>query len=298
MTAERTAADPVGEAAAVAAAQVARVEDDPAGRLTLLHQLYASHGGGRRRHHLPYRRAAHAFMSWQLRRGLLEPLDSATPGSPWWRVVNAGLLHDTAEARALMAGHGGSPSSDSVRAGQEFIRRPSARRWYRAHNHSVVSAYLAHRDLAEREGRVERFFINLALVRVLYAHALVAAPRLALGPFALVAPPLGDPRLGMTAIFLSLSRVLPATYPIGDDVRRFVDDEHSFGHLLDVGVIQPRIERLYRWSSVELGIPALCDLVAGDVPTYAWSAADDDPDGDLWRPRPSRTARLARAVVR
>ena len=86
--------------------------------------------------------------------------------------------------RALAAGHGGSPSSDSVEAGLDFIRRPSARRWYRAHNHSIVSAYLAHRDLAEQEGRVERFFINLALVRVLYAHALVAAPRLALGPFA------------------------------------------------------------------------------------------------------------------
>jgi hypothetical protein len=32
-----------------------------------------------------------------------------------------------------------------------------------------------------REGRIERFFINLVLVRVLYTHALVAAPRLALG---------------------------------------------------------------------------------------------------------------------
>ena len=37
-------------------------------------------------------------------------------------------------------------------------------------------AYLEHRDLAERENRAERFFINLVLVRLLYAHALVAAP--------------------------------------------------------------------------------------------------------------------------
>jgi hypothetical protein len=102
----------------------------------------------------------------------------------------------------------------------------------------------------------------------------------------------------MTAIFLSLSRVLPATYPVGDDVRRFVDDEHSFGHLVDVGVIQPRVDRLYDWSADELGIPALRDLFSGGVPTYAWAHAEDDPDEDLWRPRPSRTARLARAVVR
>jgi hypothetical protein len=301
MTADSAATDTTattGNAAALAASQVARVADDPEGRLALLHELYASHNGRGRDRHLPYRRAAHAFMSWQLRRGLLEPLDAATPGSPWWRAVNARLLHDTAEARALAAGRAGSPSSHSVAAGLEFMSRPSARRWYRAHNHSIVSAYLAHWNLAEQEGRVERFFINLALVRVLYAHALVAAPRLALGPFAPVAPPLGDPRLGMTAIFLSLSRVLPATYPVGDDVRRFVADEHSFGHLLDVGVIQPRIDRLYQWSADELGIPALRDLVSGGVPTYAWGHADDDPAGDLWRPRPSRTARLARAVVR
>jgi hypothetical protein len=298
MTAESRTAGTTGDAAALAAARVARVADDPAGRLALLHQLYTTHNGRERDRHLPYRRAAHAFMSWQLRRGLLEPLDAPAPGSPWWRAVNARLLCDTAEGRALATGNGGQPSSDSVQAGLEFIRRPSARRWYRAHNHSVVSAYLAHRDLAGQEGRVERFFINLALVRVLYAHALVAAPRLALGPFAAIAPPLGDPRLGMTAIFLSLSRVLPATYPVGDDVRRFVDDEHGFGHLLDVGVIQPRVERLYRWSADELGIPELRDLVAGDVPSYAWSPADDDPEGDLWRPRPSRPARLARALVR
>ena len=298
MAADSTTADTTGDAATLAAAQVARVADDPGGRLALLHELYASHTGRGRDRHLPYRRAAHAFMIWQLRRGLLEPLDAPMPGSPWWRAVNARLLHDTAEARALTAGRGGSPSSDSVEAGLEFVGRPNARNWYRAHNHSIVSAYLTHRDLAEQEGRVERFFINLALVRVLYAHALVAAPRLALGAFAPVAPALGDPRLGMTAIFLSLSRVLPATYPVGDDVRRFVDDEHSFGHLVDVGVIQPRVDRLYDWSADELGIPALRDLFSEGVPTYAWGHAGDDPAGDLWRPRPSRTARLARAVVR
>jgi hypothetical protein len=35
--------------------------------------------------------------------------------------------------------------------------------------------YPAHRDLAEAESAAERFFMNVALTRVLYAHALVAA---------------------------------------------------------------------------------------------------------------------------
>jgi hypothetical protein len=63
----------------------------------------------------------------------------------------------------------------------DFARHPSPRTWYLAHNVTIVTAYLDHRDLAEHENRVERFFINLVLVRVLYAHALVASPRLALG---------------------------------------------------------------------------------------------------------------------
>jgi len=284
MTTDRAA----GPAAALAAARVAAVEDDPAGRLRLLRELYAD-GGDR---HLPFHRAAHAFLGWQVRRGLLNPLTSTRPGSPWWRAVNARLLRDTAEARAL-AGSAARPTSDSVRATLDFIERPSARRWYRAHNHSIVSAYLDHEELAGVEDRVERFFVNLALMRVLYAHALVAAPRLALGVLAPVAPPLGDPRLGMTAIFLSLSRVVPATYPLGDDVHAFIKAEHGFGHLLDVGVIQPRVADLYAWSADELDIPRLRDLVDGDVPVYAWDRAD----ADLWRPPPSRFALVARRLI-
>jgi hypothetical protein len=56
--------------------------------------------------------------------------------------------------------------------------------------------------------------MNVVLCRVLYAHALVAAPRMSLGWLRPLAPVLGDPRLGMTGIFLSLSRVLPDEYPL------------------------------------------------------------------------------------
>ncbi len=57
----------------------------------------------------------------------------------------------------------------------------------------MVAAYLDHRALAEAENEAERFFLNVVLCRVLYAHALVAAPRLSLGPLRPLAPLLGDP---------------------------------------------------------------------------------------------------------
>jgi len=183
----------LGTAAAVAAEQVAVVRDLPQGRLDLLRASYAPLPGAPPMH-LRYRRAALAFMSWQVGRGLLNPLDHERPGSPWWRAVNERLLRDTCEARARLLGHPGPASSPSVAPAVRFAREPSSTTWYRAHNVTVVTAYLDHRALAEREDRVERFFINLVLLRLLYAHALVAAPRLALGWCAPVAPWLGDPR--------------------------------------------------------------------------------------------------------
>jgi hypothetical protein len=275
-----------------AAARVAAVRDRPDARLALMRELYEVPARADRGH-LPYRQAASAFMGWQLRRGLLNPADGATPGSPWWRAINERLLRDGWEARALAFGQPGAPSSPAVAATLEFIRRPSAQRWYRAHNVSVVAAYLENQHLAARESRVERFFINLVLMRVLYAHALVASPRLALGWLALAGRPLGDPRLGMTGIFLSLSRVLPDRYPLGENLAPYLRAEHGIAHLLDVGVIQPRLERLYDWSACELAIPALRRLLDGQTPCYAWPAHDQAP----WHPVPSRPARLARRLL-
>ena len=158
-------------------------------------------------------------MRWQLRRGVLASTEGASSREvPWWRALNEGLLRDTAEARFLVAGETGEPSSPAVDAIIDFIHAPTAAGWYRAHNSSIAHGYLAHRKLAEDEGRVERFFLNVVLLRVLYAHALVAAPRTALGWLGPIAPALGDPRLGTTAIFLSMSRILPDRYPLEDDV--------------------------------------------------------------------------------
>jgi hypothetical protein len=156
---------------------------------------------GRAPQHLPFRRAALSFMRWQAHRGVLNPLDASPPGSVWWRTVNERLLRDGCEAVALVGGLAGEPSSQPVRLWLEFIANPTGRNWYRAHNASIVDAYLEHRDVAEAESSPERFFMNVALVRVLYAHALVGAPRLALGAFAPLGRLLGDPGSGWPVRF-------------------------------------------------------------------------------------------------
>ncbi|MDT5242685.1 MAG: hypothetical protein QOD36_61, partial [Mycobacterium sp.] len=127
---------------------------------------------------------------------------------------------------------------------------------------------------------------------VLYAHALVAAPRLALGWLASVGPILGDPRLSMTGIFLSLSRVLPDRYPLGHEVAAYVAAERKVGQMLDYGLIAPRLQQLYEWSAKELNEPALLGCIRDGNPTYAWSYADRE----VWHP--PRLALPTRAITR
>jgi hypothetical protein len=252
-----------------AEAEVAAVRDDPAGRLALIDRTY--HGPtGRAPRQLPFRRAALSFMRWQANRGLLNPLDASPPGSMWWREVNERLLRDGCEAVGLVGGLTGERSSRAVRLWLEFIARPTGRNWYRAHNASIVDAYLEHQALAEAESAPERFFMNVALGRVLYAHALNAAPRLALGRFAPLGRLVGDPRLGMAGAFLSLGRVLPDRYPLARDVDSYIADEHRLGRILDYAVIVPRLQRVYEWSAEELAEPRLLEFVRAGAPIYAW----------------------------
>ena len=207
--------------------------------------------------------------------------------------MNERLLRDTHEARLRVLGHPGPASSPSVESSVRFAVEPTPTGWYVAHNVTIVSAYLDHTGLAERENRVERFFVNLVLMRLLYAHALVAAPRLALSWLAPTARWLGDPRRAMTGIFLSVSRVLPDVYPLEGQLEEYIANEHTVGRLLDLGVIGPRIDELYRWSAVELQIPELADLVREGVPAYAW----DPDDRQAWSPHATLLVRTMQRVV-
>jgi hypothetical protein len=281
-------------ALASAEAQVAAVRDDPAARLALMARLFRG-PTGRAPRHLPFRRAALSFMRWQAQRGVLNPLGASPPGSVWWRAMNERLLRDGCETIALLGGLAGEPSSRAVRLWLEFGASPTGRNWYRAHNASIVAGYLEHRNLAEAESAAERFFMNVALARVLYAHALAGAPRLALGRLAPLGRLLGDPRLGMAGAFLSLRRVLPNRYPLALDVERYIADEQRLGRMLDYAVIVPRLQCLYEWSAEELAEPRLLALVRDGNPIYAWPFEQRH----VWRtPNMPLAARLLERVTR
>jgi hypothetical protein len=263
-------------AAEDAEARVASVRDDPARRLELAATSWECGLSGRR-FHVRFARAELAFLRSQIGRGVLETPDGPRPGSPWWRAVNERLLRDTTEATLLADGAPGSPSAPSVELWLAFAREPSAASWYRAHNASVVAGYLEHEPLARRELLLERFFLNVALIRVLYAHALSAAPRLALGRLAPLGRFLGDPRRGTVDLFLSVKRVFPDRYPLtGLVLEEVLAAEHRLFRAVDYGVIGARIEALYDFAARSLEEPRVAELLRDGVPAYAWPATERD----------------------
>ena len=279
--------------AAAADRVVAAVRDDPARRLRLAADFYDQRACGRDIR--GYRRAEIAFMRWQIRCGVLSPLDTDQPGSPWWRAVNEGLLRDTVEADLLFNGAPGTPTTAGVGLWLTFLADPTPRTWYRAHNASIVDGYLRHRDLVAEEGPLERFFMDVALLRVLYAQCLLIRPRLALGRLAVLGRLLGDPRRRAADLFLSLQNVLPNVYPLAQTgIDKVLADENYLARVMDYGVIAPRIAHLYRSAADDLNEPRVAQLCTDEFPVYAWPYEQRY----VWRTDRSPIAiALVRAVV-
>ena len=87
--------------------------------------------------------------------------------------------------------------------------------------------------------------MNVALLRVLFTHAMLVRPRLALGPLAALGPLLADPRSRTVRMFLDLGRSFPSEYPVAAPVEEAIRDEHALARLLDYGLIAPRLSALY-----------------------------------------------------
>ncbi len=97
----------------------------------------------------------------------------------------------------------------------------------------------------------------------------------------------------MTGIFLSLSRVLPAEYPLRDGVATYLDIELGFGRLLDYGVIGPRLQQVYEWSAHELDAPGLLECVREGALTYAWPYEERH----VWRAPDSMLVRVVHEML-
>jgi hypothetical protein len=260
----------IEDAAAQALSLVASVRDEPRRRLELAARFYDDRPGRPSVH--SYRRAELAFMRWQATRGVLAPMEGERPGSRWWRAVNEGLLRDAWEADRLIDGAPGTASRPAVTRWLTFLDHPTPLSWYRAHNASIVAGYLEHRTLSQAELPVERFFMDVALGRVVFVHCLLADPRVALGRWVWrLGRLIGDPRWRGADLYLSLRNVLPENYPLLDiTITDVLEGENLLGRVLDYGILLPRTQAMYELAAHDLDEPGLLGFVADGNLVYAW----------------------------
>ncbi|MFO0630215.1 MAG: DUF2071 domain-containing protein [Polyangiales bacterium] len=242
------------------------VLDDPEARLRLREAFY--HRAGTADTH---GRSELDFMRWEIARGVLAPMRAAKPGSPWWRAVNAGVLAHGALALACEE-HGIALSALDLPTAQwvRYLRARTDAAWWRAHNTSILTGYLAHADLARREAWAEQRFMNIVLYRILFAEAMIEGEADALGALGRV---LANPALPTVAFFAQEAELYPTVYPLDAAARaslfhRTHDLVELGGEALDEGFILPHLASLFARAAAWTGVADATSLCRDGLPVY------------------------------
>jgi uncharacterized protein with NAD-binding domain and iron-sulfur cluster len=257
----------VAEIEAEVRAKLAAIADNPDARYQSRVQFYARYGDPKFTKSEGYGNSELAFDRWQLTRGVLKAASAG--GSPWWRAVNMGLMVDSETAGALYAaGLADQATNHEVRQWLAYIRNPSSDAWYRAHNSSIIRAYLDQVDLAHAESAGEKAFLNEVLYRLLFAQALVMGKA-----FGAIGEAVADPKLFAVDVIVHLPALYPCNYPLTEeDVRNVMHQgrgiQADLGRVLDVDLILPHLEELYVWAGALNGIMPLVELQKDGQPTY------------------------------
>lgn len=259
------------------------VADDPDGRLELRMAFYRKYGRGKELQdtgrldpRLPdaefgFGRSELDFLRWEIRRGVLNPLDGSRggPGSRWWRDVDLAFLY-FGQLAALIHEAGADPAEAPLPARRwlDYIEKPGEVSWYRAHNTSIVSGYENHRATGETEALGEQIFMNVVLYRLLYAQGMVEGVE-----FGLLGRLLADPVLPSVDALVHLPDFYPDHYPLSDqDIRHIENRGRSLEELgvwiLDALFIHPQLARLYRHAAGWVDQPTLTGWVKDGRPVY------------------------------
>jgi uncharacterized membrane protein len=240
----------------------------PENRYKLRLHFYNKHGQGKRTS--GYGNSELNFTRWEIRRGVLNPLDDPRqPGSPWWRAVNGHFLYSSTLAYLVVeAGLSDKALPTAVRFWTDYIRQPSPASWYRAHNRGIVEGYVQYANLAQDETNYEQFFMNEVLFRVIFASAMVMGKS-----FGKLGKYMSHPSLPAVDILVSTPHFYPHNYPMTfSDKMHILHKGYSLREkaavVLDEWFVLPQIEKLYHWSAEWLETPELTRYIIDGQPSY------------------------------
>jgi len=257
----------IQDLAAQARRIVSTVENSPQDRYQLRVDFYKRYafgpGSG-------YGTSELAFLKWEIDRGVLNPLDAAIPGSPWWREVNGEFCYH-AQLAALIEQTGAVEAEypAAVQLWLAYFRRPCDATWYRAHNASIVRGYAEHCDKAGSEAKAEQAFMAEVLYRVLYAQAMVEDATI----FGELGTLLACPKSDSVHNLVNLPDFYPSHYPLSpEDMLHILHKGHSLEQqcvdIMDRFLILPHIEPLFRHAATWLNEPLLHHFVRDGACVY------------------------------
>ncbi|MCI5163852.1 MAG: hypothetical protein D3917_17930 [Candidatus Electrothrix sp. AX5] len=248
------------------------VANSPDGRFQLRKIFYRKFG---HRTIVPYGygKSELDFMEWEIKRGVLNPLnDPDQPGSPWWRRVNEQLMYYSELAGLAIAQEKQFTDWEQpVQTWLHYMQNPGGKNWYRAHNTSISTSYLTCKKEALQEPLEEQVFFNIVLFRLYFAQAMVEGATFFkdLGEF------FADPQLPAVDFITSLVDFYPDTYPLSTRQLHVVlghswtDIEHWSIGILDNYIILPELKQLYKavantWNN----IPDVMTMIHKRKPAY------------------------------
>ena len=110
---------------------VESVSNSPKERYKLRLKFYHKYGDARNPEKDGLGNSELAFMKWEMRRGVLNPIKDESPGSPWWRVVNGHFIYLSSLAALI---HEAEYTTDEislpVKHWLDYINNPNEQTWY------------------------------------------------------------------------------------------------------------------------------------------------------------------------
>ena len=245
------------------------VSDDPIGRYKLRYRFYQRYGYPVVKGKEGLGNSELAFMKWEIRRGVLNPLGCEHPGSPWWREVNSRFLYLSTLADLIQ--QSGQQFSDlplPVNFWLEYIKAPNEMTWYEAHNSSIISGYSVANDLAFEENVYEQYFMNIVLYRLFFAQSMVEGVS-----FGLLGKILANPRGGAVSIVTDIESFYPKHYPLTkQDIKYVTHRAHNLPGILewlfDKILILPGLNKLYMQAANWNSAPEVLEYVKNNKPVY------------------------------
>ena len=262
-----------------------RIANNPLARLEVRQAFYERYGYVEQDGH-NYGRSELAFLKWEIKRGVLNPLDDDTqPGSAWWRNVNLHFIFLSELAGAMKENDVTHPDAPMpTLKWLEFINNPTPENWYTAHNATILDGFKRYEGCALLENKYEIKFLNITLYRLLFAQAMVEETTL----FPDLIEEFADPRSVGVKLITSLPDFYPPRYPLTEEDLKIVlgkeggwQDDMVF--ILDT-LIKSRLHKLYEAAAKWNDSPFATDFIKPrkffnlNIPKAVYAKRQDMPN--------------------